>query len=214
MDCNKFFKKKACIVLIVLLATNMGIYTKCIAATTYANTKEINSESIIKDSKKVWCIKFNKNIDESSMPSNIYIVDGSNNKISTNLKLLSDKKTVEISVIKEYEVNKSYKIYVNNIKDEKGKELSKQVIYSFKLEELSGNDISIKTNISALLTYIQISTSKDVFKVTVNNVEMKYEGNNNYELGLPNIGEGKKVTIQTFDKNNKLLEKREHIISQ
>jgi hypothetical protein len=214
MDCNNFFKKKACIVLIVLLAANMGIYTKCIAATTYANTKEINSESIIKDSKKVWCIKFNKNIDESSMPSNIYIVDGSNNKISTNLKLLSDKKTVEISVIKEYEVNKSYKIYVNNIKDEKGKELSKQVIYSFKLEELSGNDISIKTNISALLTYIQISTSKDVFKVTVNNVEMKYEGNNNYALGLPNIGEGKKVTIQTFDKNNKLLEKREHIISQ
>ena len=43
---------------------------------------------------------------------------------------------------------------------------------------------------------------------------MKYEGNNNYALGLPNIGEGKKVIIQIFDKNNKLLDKKEHIISQ
>lgn len=216
MKCNNFFKKNACVVLIVFLALNIGINTNCIAATTYTNitTKEISNESIIKDAKKVWCIKFNKNIDESSMSSNIYIVDGSNNKIDTNLKLLSDKKTVEISAIKEYEVNKSYKIYVNNVKGEKGDKLSKQIIYSFKLEALNGNDISIKTSTSALLTYIQISTSKEVFKVTVNNIEMKYEGNNNYALGLPNIGEGKKVIIQIFDKNNKLLDKKEHIISQ
>lgn len=216
MKYNNFLKKNACIVLIVFLALNIGINTNCIAATGYTdtNTKEINSESIIKDAKKVWRIKFNKNIDESSMLSNIYIVDGSNNKISTNLKLLSDKKTVELSPIKEYEVNKSHKIYVNDIKGENGERLSKQVVYSFKLEELNGNDISIKTNISTLLTYIQINTSKEVFKVTVNNIEMKYEGNNNYALGLSDIGVGKKVIIQIFDKNNKLLDKKEHVISQ
>ncbi|MCB2289301.1 hypothetical protein LGK97_05925 [Clostridium sp. CS001] len=216
MKCNNFFKKTACLVLIVFLAFNIGINTNFIAATTYTNinAKEISNESIIKDAKKVWRIKFNKNIDESSMLSNIYVVDSSNNKIGTNLKLLSDKKTVELSAIKEYEVNKSYKIYVNDIKGENGERLSKQVIYSFKLEELNGNDISIKTNISTLLTYIQINTSKEVFKVTVNNIEMKYEGNNNYALGLSDIGVGKKVIIQIFDKNNKLLDKKEHIISQ
>ena len=60
------------------------------------------------------------------------------------------------------------------------------------VEPSKSNIISIKTNVNALLTYIQLNTSKEVFRVTVNNIEMKYEGNNNYTLGLQNIGEGNK----------------------
>lgn len=214
MKRNNFLMKNVCVFLIVFLVFSTGIYTNCIAATSYTQTEEINNVATINDTKKVWSIQFNKNIDESSIPSNIYIVDGINNKIDINSKLLSDKKTVEISVVKEYEVNKSYKIYINNIKSEKGEELSKQVIYSFMVEPLNSNIVSIKTNVSVLLTYIQINTSKEVFKVTVNNVEMKYEGDNNYTLGLQNIGEGDNAIIKTFDGNNKLLEQKEYIISR
>ena len=213
MKCINFSRKNICIILIVLLAINIGTFTNCIAVTNYTQTENINSVSATKDTKKVWCIKFNKDIDEKSLSSNIYIVDSSNKKLTTTLKLLSDKRSVEISNVKEYEVGKTYKIYINNIKSEKGEELSKQVIHSFMVEPLNSTVISIKANFNTLLTYLTINTSKEVYKVTVNNVEMKYEGNNNYELALQGIGEWENVIIKTFDSNNKLLEQKEYIVA-
>ena len=88
MKSNNFLKKSGCIILIVFLAFNMGTYTSCIAATSSTQIEKINTVSTIKDTKKVWSIKFNKDIDENSIKSNIYIVDGSNNKVNTSLKLL------------------------------------------------------------------------------------------------------------------------------
>ncbi|WP_242947137.1 Ig-like domain-containing protein [Clostridium haemolyticum] len=71
---------------------------------------------------KAWDIKFNKDIDETTINNkNIVVVDDKNNNVSINVKYKNSRQ-VEVSPINNYKPSSNYTMFINeDIKSTDGK---------------------------------------------------------------------------------------------
>lgn len=81
---------------------------------------------------KVWDIKFNKDIDATTInKKNIVVVDDKNNNVSIEVKYKNSRQ-VEVSSINNYKPNGNYTIFINeDIKSTDGKKLKFLLKWSF-----------------------------------------------------------------------------------
>ncbi|MCY6370970.1 DUF5050 domain-containing protein [Clostridium ganghwense] len=81
---------------------------------------------------KEWKIKFNRELDESTIhSSNVYVEDSEGSKFYTNLHVSEDKKEITIKPISDYLQGKQYYIILKDIKSKHGKKLVKANKISF-----------------------------------------------------------------------------------
>ncbi|KEH88819.1 hypothetical protein Z965_04285 [Clostridium novyi A str. BKT29909] len=129
----------------IFIASIMLILS-CNAVHTYA--KELNS-SDINILNKSWNIKFNSDLDESSISrDNVYIKDQYGNKLKTLIKC--HKNIVTLTPQENYDYNGKYKLYVEaGVKSQSGKQLKEQTSMKFntndmlKYEEMKLNKLNL-----------------------------------------------------------------------
>ena len=65
------------------------------------------------DQRKAWSIKFNRELDPSTIiPENIYVKDANDQLINVVLGILPDWKTVMVMPVNGYELGKTYYLYI------------------------------------------------------------------------------------------------------
>lgn len=169
------FKKKSilfCILALVLFA--LGFPSDRALAQDYTVWTTQNNVAL----NKVWTVKFNKEIDQSTLYSNIRIKDYNNVSIPITIAYVSSTKSVSISYSGKYIQGKTYTLYIdNNIKSKDGKSVLKNsIMMSFNTK-----------NIYAGLPYenglIIIKDKAYSIDYLANNSEMKNEiTNNGYDV--------------------------------
>ncbi|WP_071392844.1 Ig-like domain-containing protein [Bacillus tuaregi] len=164
----------------------------------------------ITDSNKVWTVAFSQPLKESSVTkTNIKVKDENNRTISTEVTLSSDKKAIIVTPKSAYEENKSYTLNISSkVTSADGEKLAKGIVQPFTLDAIPDanepiNHVSLKHN--TYVTSITASGNNSVIKMTANNKEMHYEGNNTYSLGLTGLTSGDSITIKAYDQNNKVI---------
>ena len=96
------------------------------AAKTWELFEDINVD-------KEWKIKFNKGIDQTTVPNNVYILQGTN-KVATTATV--DANTILIKPTESLKPGTSYQLVVNNqVKDVTGRSIKQAVSVPFKTKE-------------------------------------------------------------------------------
>lgn len=106
-------------------------------ANTIINYDEKDRRASV-DVNKVWKLKFNRELDSSTVNStNVYVEDESNNRISTSVSLSSDKKTILITPYSNYVQGKKYHIILKgDVKSKDGRKFRKPVKVNFTVNNL------------------------------------------------------------------------------
>lgn len=99
---------------------------------------DVKDKSASVEVNKVWKLKFNKELNSSTVNStNIYVEDESNNKVYTTVSLSSDNKTITITPHSNYVQGKKYHIIVkNDVKSNDGKKFKKPVKVNFTVNNV------------------------------------------------------------------------------
>lgn len=172
----------------------------------------------ITDSNKVWTIAFSQPLKESTVTkTNVNVKDESHRTIVTDVTLSSDKKSIIVTPKSAYEENKSYKLNISgNVTSDKGKKLEKGILLPFTLDALTESDEPINNTVikhNSYVTSVTASSNGLVVKMTANNKEMHYEGNNTYSLGLTELTSGDTITIKAYDHNNKVIFSKDYQVN-
>ncbi|EGO88687.2 hypothetical protein CBCST_03861 [Clostridium botulinum C str. Stockholm] len=114
-----FNNKKILVLFLCMVSIAWGIPNK-VFASTY---KDMGKKSNIV-LNKVWNIKFNKDIDATTInKKNIVVVDDKNNNVSINVKYKNSRQ-VEVSSINSYKPSSNYTMFINeDIKSTDGKKI-------------------------------------------------------------------------------------------
>ncbi|MCY6959215.1 N-acetylmuramoyl-L-alanine amidase [Clostridium brassicae] len=156
------------------------------------------------DVNKIWTIKFNNELDKSTIEGkdNVLVLDDKGAKVNTKIQY-KDSKTLLISPIKNYDYGKKYTIIVKDtVKSKKGKGMKKAVQMDFTTKS---NATQIKTieDMSQILYKGEKYTLPSVVKAvmsngTEQNVSIKWDNTyiNTLKPGTYNY----KGTVSGYDK--------------
>lgn len=126
-----FNNKKILVLFLFILSIVLSIPNK-VFASTY---KDMGKKSNIV-LNKAWDIKFNKDIDETTINNkNIVVVDDKNNNVSINVKYKNSRQ-VEVSPINNYKPSSNYTMFINeDIKSTDGKKIKIPAKIEFSTEK-------------------------------------------------------------------------------
>lgn len=177
----------------------------------WGNVKEIT------DTKKSWTVTMSKALDSASaIKDNIFITDEENNSIGIEISLLGDGKSIKITPTSDYEIGKTYRLYISNkLKSKDGKAVKKAKLFTFKVVSQAGKSYitGIESTKNSLFIKLSVKCSSEVFKVIVGTDEMSYSvEDETYIRNIVDLKTGDKVTIKAYDSRDKLLETKEYII--
>lgn len=79
----------------------------------------------------------------------------------------------------------------------------------------TGNKIiqSFSSHSGSTLTNITVTTSTDVYRVTLGSYEMHYDGKNTFSYALINVKAGTSFTVYAYDEKNKLLQSMKYTVN-
>lgn len=81
---------------------------------------------------KVWTIKFNMKLDDTSWKDNVYILDSNNEEFPISISVSSDKKSIIVTPLIDYNYNSEYTMIIDNsIISETGNKLKDRVYVPF-----------------------------------------------------------------------------------
>lgn len=111
-------------------------------------TKSLEGKEVVPKDKE-WNIKFNKELDESTITEdNIVVVDSMGRTQSVKVSLGEDKSSVKLTPNQPYEYGESYYIIIkDSVKASSGKKLPKAVVAQFTVNESKEGDLNVKFEI-------------------------------------------------------------------
>ncbi|AKN33233.1 N-acetylmuramoyl-L-alanine amidase [Clostridium carboxidivorans P7] len=93
------------------------------------------------DINKSWTVKFNKEIDKSTISeSNFIVKDESGQTVPVSLTIGSDNKSVIVSPKVQYQYGKKYSLAINNIKSSSGKKLTQAEKMEFSTKSVNNTN--------------------------------------------------------------------------
>lgn len=192
-------KIKKYIATFLIVVISIAIFPKSIKAVDSRVTLETRYTNEV---RKVWKIKFNStlsnSIDSNNIKNYIYIQDYNSNKISVNLTISSDRKSVEVQPPSyNYEKNKSYSIIIlPGIESSLGKKLNKEIRAPFVVNDF----VNFKDkNLESEIRKVIYKSTEGILKEDLNNIQTLYLNNKNIESidGLENF-----TSLKTLYMNN------------
>lgn len=89
------------------------------------------------DDQKVWHIRFNAMMDESTLTKeNIYILDGNDGVVAIDIAIDRDKEGLKLSPISRYDPEEVYTLYIDKgIKNKKGMPIKEKIKFEFNIEK-------------------------------------------------------------------------------
>lgn len=203
-------KKNYCLFIPVIVILTCVLFTCSILCdSSKVSAEEISyfsDEKLITDSKKSWTVRFNFELDQSTINENsMYIYNNSaGTKIPVEVKLLDDKKSIEIKPLSDYISGDSYTIYIkDSLKSNKSKSLKKTVALDFRM---ASSIEQVNSYVNSLFTCIKVKTSSKVFSVKINDNETQYDGDGVYSLNSFDISSGTSVKITTYDSKGNIID--------
>ncbi|MED4454493.1 Ig-like domain-containing protein [Metabacillus fastidiosus] len=167
------------------------------------------------DVNKVWKVRFNMPLDQSSLTANSVYVLGGGNPHFTTLRLVDNGYTVEVAPNAAYEVGKLYRLMItSSVQGKNGKALKTPIEVPFQVVSPTAKIQSIYTQSGGIFTNIIVKTSSDVHKVNFGTDEMRYDGNNTFSYALIDVKEGTTYTVNAYDENNRRIETMRYKIGQ
>ncbi|KEI03072.1 N-acetylmuramoyl-L-alanine amidase [Clostridium botulinum] len=124
-------KRKILLLFLCILSITLGIPNKVFAGTYKDMGKKSN---VVLD--KVWDIKFNKDIDATTInKKNIVVVDDKNNNVSIDVKYKNSRQVI-VSTINNYKPSSNYTMFINeDIKSTDGKRIKTPAKMEFLTEK-------------------------------------------------------------------------------
>lgn len=102
------------------------------------------------DINKSWTVKFNKDIDKSTVnESNFIVKDESGQTVPVSLTIGSDNKSVIVSPKAQYQYGKKYSLAINNIKSSSGKKLTQAGEMQFSTKSVNNTNSAYTVCIDA-----------------------------------------------------------------
>lgn len=102
------------------------------------------------DINKSWTVKFNKEIDKSTISESNFIVKDENGQIvPVSLTIGSDNKSVIVSPKVQYQYGKKYSLAINNIKSSSGKKLTQPEEMQFSTKSVNNTNSAYTVCIDA-----------------------------------------------------------------
>jgi hypothetical protein len=195
-------KKIAIITLSIMLCLTTVAYAKPSPKTWQAQKSS--------DAAKEWSVKFNMVLDPATVNDDtVYVKDENGVRHSVRLSLSKDQTVIKIKPTKPYSPNRIYNVYItDDVAASTGKYLNQPVIIPFTISNTSTGKaiVSVENVYSDFVTAVTVTTSPEIYNVTANSKEMRYEGNNTYTLGMAGLSIGDIVTIRAYNANGKLIE--------
>lgn len=210
-------KITACIVIGILVLFSF------LSPNAYCQSYKMLTKQTTYDTKKAWSISYKMDINPKTVTNkNIFVKDKNNKLVPISLSI-KNKKTIIISPKYKYTANSNYYLYVNanikSLKKVKGKyiSLSQNTIMPFYVKSASVNSKPtpnvVKSNFDSinftskeLFTDVEVKAEAFIYRVTINDSEMIYEGDNTFKLSLVDLKMGGIATFKVYDKNNILIE--------
>lgn len=160
-----------------------------------------------------WKVKFNQQLQLDSLtPERIYVTDGST-KVPTSIKLVGNGDTVEVKPLTPYIPGKEYKLEITGtIKSLTGSTLKTPITFPFEIVDTKSPIQSIQHVSGEGLTNFTVKVSRDIHKTTVNGIELRQTGFNEFSGALFDLKPGSKVSIKTYNVTNKLMQTRSYSI--
>lgn len=163
--------------------------------------------------RKAWTIKFTMPVDKGSVKGNyVYLTDDSNRHLNTSLVLSADGAEVKVTPLFDYAQGMEYRLHIaNGLTGKNGTmQLSKQIVVPFTY--IFRSKMTISDDYSSFLTNLKLNATTDVAMVKANGLEMHYEGNNAFSLGLVGLTQGSMVTVQAFNSSGQVIETQKYTI--
>ncbi|MFJ8064798.1 Ig-like domain-containing protein [Psychrobacillus sp. NPDC096426] len=162
---------------------------------------------------KVWKVRFNMQLNTSSLnSSNVYVTDGQNVH-PTTVTTSNNGYVVEVKPTKSYSVGKQYTLFIkNSIQSTQGKTLKTGLEVPFQIVDPSLNIQYVQSNTNSIFTTVTVNTNSDVHRVTISGDDMIYKGSNKFTYTLVDAKPGSLITIYAYDENNKSLETKKYTL--
>lgn len=177
-----------------------------------------SSEKLITDTKKTWVVKFSSPLDVSTVNvDNVYIMDNTiAEKISAEVSLSDDKKSVEIKPTTDYIGADSYTVYIKNtVRNEKFINLKKTVALDFRMDpSINTSRVLQKVDcyVNSLFTCIKVKANNKAYSVKIDGIDMQYDGNGVYSINSLDIYNGKNVKIAAYDGNGNMIDTMDYVV--
>lgn len=159
------------------------------------------------DVNKTWKVKFTQQIDAKSLHANSVFVMNGTKKIETTLRVLDNGYAVEVIPKSPYLPGIPYRLEVTQlVKGTNGLALKSKTTMPFEIV-LSKEPIqSIRHSAGEGLDNFVIIGRSDVHKITINSIEMRLTGWNEFSHTFLDLKPGTDVVIRAYSNTNKLLE--------
>lgn len=174
-------KRKKFVAAVLLIAFSILLFPSNIKALDNSNTWE---SKYTDNSQKVWKVKFNysisSNIDDNKIKDYVWLQDVYNNKISVDVRIASDRKSLEVSYpYYGYEKNKTYYIIIKDgLESDKGKKLKKTIKIPFEVSDfIVFKDKNLENEIRKVIN----KPKGGILKEDVINVQSLYLNNKDIE---------------------------------
>ena len=174
-------KMKKLITALLLAILSISLFPKDILA---LDTKETWESRYTNDVNKAWKISFNSalksSIDSSNIKDYIYIEDYNSNKVSANITISQDRKSIEVRYpYYAYEKNKYYYIVIlPGLESSLGKKLNKEIRIPFLVNDfINFKDKNLESEIRKVIN----KPVGGILREDVVNVQNLYLNNKNIE---------------------------------
>lgn len=195
-------------IMLLLPASSVSAATSTAGFTTW-------SAQTTNDVKKVWTISFKSPFLNTSVTSNtIYVKDSKQVKIAATIKPSTDGLSATVTATKAYTAG-DYNLYVTDgITSRSGVKLGEQIILPFTVIVTPAVTpiVDVQSVFNAFVTDLTVTTTPNVCKVNVNNITMRYAGDNTYNTGLYGLKQGSTITVQAYDQNGVLVQTYKYLL--
>ncbi len=200
-----------------ILILSSVLITSTVFAAPYKDGFNVMDIKSTESSTKEWTINFSKQVDNSlAISNNIYITDEDNKKIATKVELLNDKSKVKVTPLINYQINKEYRLYIEDNLKVIGQNiyLKRAEVMPFKYVSSNQEEYikNIRVDYNSMVSNIIVVCNTEVFKVMINGKPAHYDGNYIYSLGIASLDRNNSLEIKVYNDKDILLEAKIHKI--
>lgn len=174
---------------------------------------EVWPSRVTNDIRKAWTVKFTAPVDKASITgTSVYLTNDNNTPLNVSLVPSADGTEVKVVPLFNYTENTEYRLYIaGGVTSQNGLfKLAKPIVVPFTY--LVNSKMLISADYSSFLTNLKVFATTDVAMVKANGLEMHYEGNNSYSLGLVGMKQGSVVTVQAFNSSGQVIDTQKYTI--
>ena len=181
------------------------------------------TEKTTNDTNKTWTIYFNQPVRTETVSLNsIFVIDETNKRVQTNIKVSSDQKSLMVSPKSSYKSGKKYWLYIDkSVRSSKNRDTLQQslwmpfviasskdtesLINEKKVEKPSKSNLKVTFEKTQFFTNIKVIADPSVTKIILGRSSMQYKGNNSFTLAIAGIDKGDNLLFKAYDGDNSLL---------